>query len=86
MTALEIAATFEDFENSHTPDGWPAVKQMQLTEAAAMLRKQDAAIKTLREALVYASTSVQEEESDRGRPCLAGQIIRQALAATEEFK
>jgi hypothetical protein len=51
MTAQEIAKTFEDCAIDHEPDGWPAVQQKELSEAAAMLRKQAEAIKTLRKAL-----------------------------------
>lgn len=34
-----IAIIFEDFEIDHTPDGWPAVKQMHLSAAAKELRR-----------------------------------------------
>lgn len=34
-----IAMIFEDFEIDHTPDGWPAVKQMHLSAAAKELRR-----------------------------------------------
>ena len=40
MNAIEIAASFESFAIDHAPDGWPAVQQKELSEAAAMLRKQ----------------------------------------------
>ena len=51
MNAIQIADSFDLFAIDHTPDGWPAVKQIQLTEAALMLRKQHEAIKKLRTAL-----------------------------------
>lgn len=37
--ATSIATIFEDFCIDHTPDGWPPVKQMHLTAAAAELRR-----------------------------------------------
>lgn len=54
--------------------------------AADMLRKQHEAIKQLREALTYASTYVQEDEAERGKPYFTGQVIRQALKDTEHLK
>ena len=51
MNAIQIADSFDLFAIDHTPDGWPAVQQIQLTEAALMLRKQHEAIKQLRAAL-----------------------------------
>lgn len=39
--ALAIAVIFKDFEIDHTPDGWPAVKQMHLNAAAAELSMDD---------------------------------------------
>ena len=45
--ALAIAVIFKDFEIDHTPDGWPAVKQMHLSAAATELRKQHAEIERL---------------------------------------
>lgn len=51
MTAIQIADSFDSFAIDHTPDGWPAVQQKQLTEAALMLRKQHEAIRVLRKAL-----------------------------------
>lgn len=40
--ALAIAVIFKDFAIDHTPDGWPAVKQMHLNAAAAELERQHA--------------------------------------------
>lgn len=45
--ALAIAVIFKDFEIDHTPDGWPAVKQMHLNAAAAELERQHAEIERL---------------------------------------
>lgn len=78
MNALQIADSFDLYAADHTPDGWPAVQQKQLTEAALMLRKQHEAVVKLRKVL------------DNLKPCThAGSIghywIRQALADTEEF-
>ena len=39
--ALAIAVIFKDFAIDHTPDGWPAVKQMHLNAAAAELSMDD---------------------------------------------
>lgn len=51
MNALEIAECFELYACDHKPDGWPAIRQGTLDEAAAMLRRQHEAIVKLREAL-----------------------------------
>ena len=40
--ATSIATIFEDFGLDHAPDGWPPVKQMHLTAAAAELRRLEA--------------------------------------------
>lgn len=45
--ALAIAVIFKDFAIDHTPDGWPAVKQMHLNAAAAELERQHAEIERL---------------------------------------
>lgn len=45
--ALAIAVIFKDFAIDHTPDGWPAVKQMHLSAAAAELERQHAEIERL---------------------------------------
>lgn len=45
--ALAISVIFKDFEIDHTPDGWPAVKQMHLNAAAAELERQHAEIERL---------------------------------------
>lgn len=46
--ALAIAAIFKDFAIDHTPDGWPAVKQMHLSAAATELERQHAEIEALK--------------------------------------
>ena len=46
--ALAIAVIFKDFAIDHTPDGWPAVKQMHLSAAAAELERQHAEIEALK--------------------------------------
>jgi hypothetical protein len=51
--ALTIAANFKRFAQDHAPDGWPAIQQRQLSEAAAMLLTQHERIAAL-EALVAA--------------------------------
>ncbi len=48
--ALAIAVIFKDFAIDHTPDGWPAVKQMHLNAAAAELERQHAEIDRLTDA------------------------------------
>ena len=45
--AIAIAVIFEDFEIDHTPNGWPAVKQMHLSAAATELRKQHSEIERM---------------------------------------
>ena len=59
------------------------------TQAAAMLRKQDAAIRQLREALAEAELVLEEKLRRLGAdPCVSPtpNRIRAALAATEEMK
>lgn len=51
MNAIELAECFELCAVDHKPEGWPAIQQDTLNKAAAMLRKQHEAIKTLRDAL-----------------------------------
>lgn len=86
MNALELAECFELYAIDHNPDGFPAIRQGTLNSAAEMLRKQHEAIKQMREALTYASTYVQEDEAERGKPYFTGQVIRQALKDTEHLK
>ena len=78
MNAIQIADSFDLFAVDHTPDGWPAVQQKQLTEAALMLRKQHEAIVNLRETLRELSCMyvVHHEAATRAK---------QALADTEEL-
>jgi hypothetical protein len=70
MNALDFAAQLDSYA--------PAEKGYMLNEAATMLRKQDAAIKQLREAL----EAVKENSIDLGAIACA----TDALAATEEFQ
>jgi hypothetical protein len=78
MKANEIAKTFEDCAIDHEPEGWPAVQQKELSEAAAMLRKQDSTIKMMRAVLgVIAWSNDSKWQSD---------AAKEALAATEEFQ
>ena len=70
--ALAIAVIFKDFAIDHTPDGWPAVKQMHLNAAAAELERQHAEI----ERLTAENEAVQDAVSDavaaeRDRLCAA---------------
>ena len=58
--ALAIAVIFKDFAIDHTPDGWPAVKQMHLNAAAAELERQHAEI----ERLTAENEAVQDAVSD----------------------
>ena len=83
MTANEIAKTFEDCAIDHEPEGWPAVQQKELSEAAAMLRKQAEAIKTLRDALVDIDNCYLNPKTRRR--VIVG-IAQAALASTEEMK
>lgn len=57
--ALAIAVIFKDFEIDHTPDGWPAIKQMHLSAAAAELERQHAEIEALRAQLNAKFTGLQ---------------------------
>ena len=82
MNAIELSKMIERYNSGvHSQI---IVENYQL--AVEMLRKQHEAIKTLREALIYASTYVQEDEAERGKPYLTGQVIRKALKDTEEFQ
>ena len=49
--ALRIAYCFEGFAIDHTPNGWPAIRQQQLNEAAAELRRLHEVNQELLEAL-----------------------------------
>jgi len=46
--AETLANYLQDFEASHTPDGYPAVQQKHLSQAAALLRQQAAEIERLK--------------------------------------
>ena len=52
--ALRIAYCFEGFAIDHTPNGWPAIRQQQLNEAAAELRRLHEVNRELLEALKLA--------------------------------
>ncbi len=78
MNAIQIADSFDSFAIDHTPDGWPAVQQKQLTEAALMLRKQHEAIRVLLEACQIASASL----PDVGR---VQKALKTALADAEDL-
>jgi hypothetical protein len=67
MTALEIAYQLDQNFGDYTD------------EAAAMLRKQDAVIKTLREALQQVHDLPEDSR-------IHYKVARRALAATEDFK
>lgn len=75
MTALEFAERLDAYA--------PADKGYMLNEAAAMLRKQDAVIKQLREALVDIDNCYLNPKTRRR--VIVG-IAQAALAATEEFQ
>ena len=80
MTAIQIADSFDSFAIDHTPDGWLAVQQKQLTEAALMLRKQHEAIVKLRAALENARI----QYDYHGNPMDdCDRMVIAALAATE---
>lgn len=78
MNAIQIADYFDSFAIDHKPEGWPAVQQKQLTEAASMLRRQHEAIVRLREALedIRCSSSCGHRQKE---------IAGQALKDTESF-
>lgn len=60
--ALRIAAAFERFAADHAPNGWPAIQQRELTNAAITLRAQHAEIERkdalLRQALEAINNAV----------------------------
>ena len=49
--ALRLAELFELFAIDHEPDGWPGVRQAELNEAAAELRRLHAEYEALRSAI-----------------------------------
>ena len=67
--ALRIAAEFESFAIDHAPNGWPAIQQRDLTNAAIMLRHQqeriaelEAEVQALREANnTFAANAIAKE-------------------------
>lgn len=75
MNAEQLADWLDDLFSS---DGEPK-------KAAAMLRKQDAAIKQLREALDQMNEAFSNRDSGEVDRKLAIKDARVALAATEEF-
>lgn len=81
MNAIQIADSFDLYAIDHTPGGWPAVHQKQLTEAALMLRKQQEAIVKLRKALEY----LLADNNDEYILSRLWDNARTALADTEEF-
>lgn len=82
MSALEIAECFELYARDHTPDGWPAIRQGTLNEAAAMLRRQHEAIVKLRAALGTLSYATEWG----GDLDSAQDDAEQALKDTEDLK
>lgn len=99
MNAIQIADSFDLFAVDHTPDGWPAVQQKQLTEAALMLRKQHEAMQIIVEALIgikerieehpaYEALTIEEECEVGGDTAELSYLVRvanEALADTEEL-
>lgn len=91
MNAIQIADSFDLYAAYHAPDGWPAVQQKQLTEAALMLRKQHEAIVKLRDALTrqlwYTGQleMIVYDDSEIENVHDIVQQSNQALADTEEF-
>ena len=49
--AQALASLFERYAIDHKPDGWPAIRQIELSNAAAELRRLDAVNARLLEAL-----------------------------------
>lgn len=82
MTALEIAECFELYACDHKPDGWPAIRQGTLNEAAATLRRQHEAIVKLRVALGAISYATEWG----GDLKFAQDNAEQALKDTEDLK
>lgn len=56
MSAIQIADSFDVLSLDHQPDGWPAVQQKQLTQAALMLRKQHEEIQEWRNVFGFLGT------------------------------
>ena len=80
MNAIELSERISDIMCATEDDA------RAIAAAADMLCTQREAIKRLRKALTYASTYVQEDEAERGKPYYTGQVIRQALKDTEHLK
>ena len=81
MTALKIAECFELYACDHKPDGWPAIRQGTLNEAAAMLRRQHEAIVELRGAIEESQSLAMWKYTG----CGIRNKLEQALADTEEI-
>lgn len=88
MTALEIAKCFELYACDHKPDGWPAIRQDTLNNAATLLRSQHEAIVKLRAALEnYVRLDGQAKKFfDSGCNAAAEIIAQKALKDTEDLK
>ena len=67
--ALAIAVIFKDFAIDHTPDGWPAVKQMHLNAAAAELERQHAEIERLTAENEAVQEAVREALQEARKAC-----------------
>ena len=86
--ALLIAVIFEDFEIDHTPDGWPAVKQMHLSAAAVELRRQHAEIDRLTDAYcgaredlaIWKRRALEAEEKLRAESAVSSRLVSELNA------
>ena len=82
--ALAIAVIFKDFEIDHTPDGWPAVKQMHLSAAAAELERQHAEIDALR-ALLSKKPIIGSGRTQYDRLIKAARNIEQSVNSSSSW-
>ena len=82
--ALAIAVIFKDFAIDHTPDGWPAVKQMHLNAAAAELERQHAEIEALR-ALLSKKPIIGSGRTQYDRLIKAARNIEQSVNSSSSW-
>ena len=86
--ALLIAVIFKDFAIDHTPDGWPAVKQMHLNAAAAELERQHAEIDRLTDAYcgaredlaIWKRQAMEAEEKLRAESAATSRLVSELNA------
>ena len=83
--ALRLAALFELYAIDYEPDGWPAIRQRELTAAAAELRRLHARVQELERAAAHAEMAAETEARYADERCAkAAADEREACALLAE--